>query len=333
MQTPSRTRYALLLLILFIFIPAARAATDTDASAAALELQSALENALVSHRDELSDLRLRLEQLERYKGNLLNEIGAQEHKGASNSQLLLMSQPPLETLEQAILGNRLGYENLSEELEKLQARYNAASILFRNAGDRIALARKQMDDIPKSRLPDDQKAVLAAKAEQLIGILGEKKTLGENYQKIYDDLADRMTAMIKEKKALDEKLVAEFQSRKKNLLFTTSNSYRHIFDNGIADACSYFGDRVGALFGLLTEVLQWNQIKRSQMNAGVVFLFWLFSILALQARLRAFLHRVETTHEADDFRFRRLGLFLLRRSLLYLGMTPLFGVYDTFEWP
>jgi small-conductance mechanosensitive channel len=328
MQTLSRVSCALLLLALF----AVAAETGTDASASAIERQSAIENAMTSHQEELAELKLRLGQMEAFQGNLVNEMRAQEHKSASHHQLLLMSQPPLESLGQAIRSNRLGYEYLSDQLEKLQARYNATSVLFLNAGDRIALARKQMDDITQSPVSDDQKAALAAKAERLIVVLNEKKALGDGFQKSYDDLVERMSALINEKKALDEKLAAEFQNRNKKLLFTTTNPYRHILDNGLRESWSYFSNRIGTLFGLSTEALHWEQIKRSQMNRWFVFWFWLAAILMLQARLRGSLHRIETMHATPQWRFRRLFLFLLRRSLLYLGLTLFFGVYDAFDW-
>ncbi len=322
--------YALLLLTLCTAVRALGAETATHAATAALELQNALENAANSHQEELADLKGRLDRLESTRSQLLNEMRAQEHKSASHHQLLLMSQPPLESLEQAIRSNRLGYDRLSEQLEKLQARYTAASMLFLNAGDRIALARKQIEDLVRSQLAEDQKAALAAKAETLIAILDQKKALGEAYQKSYDDLSGRMKALIEEKGALDEKLSAEFQSRKKKLLFTTTNPYRHISDNGIAEACTYFIDRMAALLGHSTELLRWDQAKRSPTNLWVVFLFWLVAILGLQARLRGSLQRIETDHDTPQWHYRRLFLFLLRRSLLYLGLTLLFGAYD---WP
>ncbi len=324
---------ALLLPTLVIAVPAGAAEIATDASAAAIELQNAIENAVTSYRDELADLKVRLRQMEAIKDSLVNEMGVQEHKSASHRQLLLMSQPPIESLEQAIRSNRLAYEHLSEQLERLQARYNAAAFLFLNADDRIALARKQMDDIPRSQLPDDRKADLTAEAEQLIDILVEKKALGEAFRKSYEDLAGRLNALIMEQKALDEKMAAEFQDRKKKLLFTTTNPYRYILDNGVAEAWVHFFNRIGTLLGLSAEGLHWAQIKRIQMSSWVFLLFWLAIILVLRARSRDILHRLETKHDTPQWRFRRLFLFLLRRSLLYLGLTLLFGVYDAFDWP
>jgi small-conductance mechanosensitive channel len=321
---------AILLLTLCMVTPAMGAETTAEALG---ELQSALVNAVTSHRDELAELKVRLGQMEALKGNLVNEMGVQEHKSASYRQLLLMSQPPLESLEQGIRSNRLGYEHLSEQLEKLRARYNTASFLFLNADDRIALVRKQMDDIPRSRLPDDRKNAMAAEAEQLIDILVEKKALGEAFRKSYEDLAGRLNALILELKALDEKLSSEFEDRKQKMLFTTTNPYRHIFDNGIAEAWTHFFNRIGTLLGLSTEVLHWEQIQRIQMSSWVFFLFWLTAILVLRARSRDILQRLETKHETPQWRFRRLFLFLLRRSLLYLGLTLLFGAYDAFDWP
>jgi small-conductance mechanosensitive channel len=330
--TWSHGLYTLLLLTLFMATPALGAETGTDAAAAGLELQSALDSAVTSHQEELADLKVRLAQLDTSKANLLGTMRAQENITASHNQLLLMSQPSLESLEQAIRGNRLIYEYLSDQLEKLQARYNSASILFLNAGDLIALARRQIDDIPAAQLPDGRKTELAAKGEHLVGILNEKKALGEAYQKHYDDLSNRMRSLIQQKKALDEKMTAEFQGRKKKLLFTASSLYRYILENGLGEAWDNFVSRISQFIGLSSDTLHWNQIERIPVGQSVVVLFWIGAIIGLRVSMRGALRRIDAKLVVPEWRYRRLFLYLLRRSLLYLGLTLLFGICDFLNW-
>ena len=62
-----------------------------------------------------------------------------------------------------------------------------------------------------------------------------------------------------------------------------------------------------------------------------IFLAVLSVILVLQGRSKVFLRRIENKCEGPERYYRRLELYLLRHSLLYLGLTLFFGIYSSLQ--
>ena len=122
------------------------------------------------------------------------------------------------------------------------------------------------------------------------------------------------------------------ENRIKTSIFTAANHYRGI-SKALPAAVALLVKRVNVFFTPSTWQTQWLQIKTGGFSPWVIFGFWLASILWLQARFRVILQRVEKGCEASTRFHRGLGIRLLRRSLLLLGMTLLFGVYSSLDQP
>ncbi|MDA8138897.1 MAG: hypothetical protein M0036_09615, partial [Desulfobacteraceae bacterium] len=177
---PFYCRLVLVPVLIFAVLHGAWAETDKSPERFGLadQQQKTLESALSNNRAELEELRNRLVELEKLKRALVKLIDGQQAENTMHRQLLLMSQPRIESLEQAIRDNRLGHGKLLHQSEKLQSRYNLTSSLFVQASSHMELARKQMEEIQQSQQPAEEKARLAATANELILVLEEKKELG-----------------------------------------------------------------------------------------------------------------------------------------------------------
>ncbi|MDX2446583.1 MAG: mechanosensitive ion channel, partial [Desulfobacterales bacterium] len=117
---------------------------------------------------------------------------------------------------------------------------------------------------------------------------------------------------------------------KKTALFSRTTSYKHFSGKGLLEAWNYSADRLQALFSPAIWQTQWHLSKMGGFSRWAVFLLLFVSIAALQGRFRASLRRIENRWaDSPDWYHSCLGLRLLRRSLLYLGMALLFGIYSS----
>ncbi len=328
---------ALIILVLYagIFYPGnvwPEEETGTvDVPVVPAQMEKSLENALASHRAELTDLKAQVRHLETIKEAVQSEVKAYDSQNTAQGQLLLVSRLRIEDLENALKNNRRASRTLAERLETFQERWDSASILATQTADRIELAQKQIAAIQQSQFPGTHKQKLEAANRKLLQVLQEKKRRRERYLQIYGDLLGRMKAALEAKKTIGEKLATQLKSRKKTSLFTRSDRNRSLSGEAFQERLRLFGSRIGAVFSPALWKVQWGQIKMDGVARWAVFLIFLISITALQSRCRALLQRIEKSCEGPGWYFRCMGLLLLRRSLPYLGMTALFGIYSSFQ--
>lgn len=295
-------------------------------------LSHSSEKTLASHRTELSTLRDRMWELVRLKETVRDEIKSYESENANYSQLLLLSRPPVENLENAIINNRLAVSALTNRFESLQKSYASVSNLFMQAGERIELVEGQITAIRRAEMPDAEKEKIEAIALELVEVLNQKMQLGDRYHRIFEDAETRINKALAEKQALEEKLVAQLENMAKTSIFTPAYPYRHIFGNGLPEAFSLFKSRLGGFLTLSEWQAHVTQFKMSGFYRGIVFLFWLALVIALQIRFNSGIRRIENKLQEPIWYHRNLGLILFRRSLLYFGLSFLFVVYGTLQF-
>ena len=324
------------IVLITLFLPHMTGAEEesevVDALTSFKQIAKSLDSALASHRAELADLKAQLRQLETLQDAFQAEIKAYDSQNTAHGQLLLMSKLRIEDLENAIKDNRLASRTLTERVDSFQKRLDSASILFQKATDRIDLAQKQIADIRQSQFSDAQKQQLDAATQELLQVLKEKKQLGESCLKIYGDLLDQMKATLEAKKAIGEKMTAQLKSLKKASLFERVDPFRDLSGKAFREELRYFWGRITAFFSSATWKALWERIKMGGFAPWSVFLAALVAIIVLPGRYRIILKRIEERCEGPQWYYRRLVLFLLRRSLLYLGMTLLFGFYSSAQF-
>lgn len=305
---------------------------DIDVLISPERMESSLKSDLVRELADLTDMKAKMEQLEARKAAIRAEISAYSYQDTAQSYLLMVSQPRIDELEEALRKNWLTSRILAKSVETFQAYYNSISMMLKKTADGVDLAKKQMADIRQSQLSDTQKDLLEAATQKVLDVLKEKKQLGEHYLKIYEDMLDQMKAKLKAKKVIAEKLSARLKDQKKASLFTRSEPYRGLGVQTFQERLQVFFNRIKALFSPEFWKTQWINIQMGGIARWAVFLFALTLVVALQGRGRRFLQRIEKRCDGPGFYYRRMGLHLLHRSLTYIGLTLLFGIYSSFHF-
>jgi potassium-dependent mechanosensitive channel len=299
-----------------------------DALTSPEQMAKSLGSELARQRAELADLKTLLRQLETLQNAVQTEIKAYDSQNTAHGQLLLMSKLRIEDLENAIKNNRLASRTLTERVDSFQKRLDSTSILFQKTTERIELAQNQIADIRQSPFSDARKQQLDAATQELLQVLKEEKQLSEHYLKAYGDLLGQMKATLEAKKAIGEKMTAQLASLKKALLFERVDPFRDLSGKAFREELRFFWGRITAFFSSATWKALWERIKMGGFAPWSVFWAALVVIIALPVRYRIILKRIEEKCEGPQWYYRRLGLFLLRRSLPLLGMTLLFGFYS-----
>ena len=317
-------------LLAAICLPQFSHAQENSAPLDFQQLTGSIENTLNTHRDDLSTLKVRVDQLEILESTIATLIQASESENLTHSELLLMAQPLITSLKFARRKNLQTLKTLAEQYETLEKQGDAGSIILKQISEQAELTQKQRANILESALPDDQKKEIETTLDQLIQVLKAKRHLGERNLQINGELKRQLKVAIDKKTALGEKIATQLKRRIKESIFTPTNHYRDI-RNTLPAAISALGSRLNALFSLSLWKTQWSRFKLGSISRWAIFTFWIVTILWLHARYRGILQQVEETCEASNRFYRGLLIFLLRRSLLFLGMALLFGIYGVLD--
>jgi len=270
---------------------------DVNALTSLEQMAQSLENALPRLQAELGDLKTELRQLETIQNAARTQIKAYDSQNTVHSQLLLMSSPRIEDLENAVKDSRLASHTLTQQVKTFEKNWDSKSISFQKTTDRIEMARKQIADIRQSQLSDAQKQQLEAATQKLLEVLREKKQLEERYLKIYGDLLDQIRSVVEAKRALGEKLMVQLESLKKASLIQRLDHHRDLSGKALLEDLQFFRDRIRAFFRLATWRAGWQQIKMGGFTPTFVFLAALAVIIIFRDRYLVILKRIEARCE------------------------------------
>jgi len=325
-----------LTMLLTLFMPHMTEAEEESEAVEALNsmerLAKSIESSLPSQRAELANLRDQLQQLETLQNAVQDEINAYDSQNTFHSQLLLASRLRIEELENAIKDNRMASKSLTEKVGAFQKHLESAAMISRKTAERIELARKQLVGIRQSQLSDDQKQQLEDATQKLLQVLEQKRALGERLSKIYEGMLGRATSSLEAKKAIGEKMASQLESQKKASLIQRMVPYRDLSGKALLEELRFFQNRIATFFSIAKWKTVWEQVKLGEFAPWAFFLAALAVIIALRNRYRSMLKRIEARCEGTQHYFRWLCLFLLRRSLPYLGLTLLFGFYSSIQF-
>jgi small-conductance mechanosensitive channel len=319
----------LTLMVMAIFFSSSAAGAEKKENPTSIPADNSsysLESVLTTQRAELEDLRARLRNLQTSQNAIIREIKIHESQNFADGQLLLVSQPRIEKLYYAIINNRSAYKALEKQIDNFRERWLSTFLLFEQVAERIELALQQIDEIRQSELSDSKKQQLAIATQQLIAVLEEKKQLGEQFLETYNKLSDQMNKALEGKKAIGEKLAAQLEHLRKTSLFRRYAPFRALIGKDLSEDLLFFWDRIRSVFRFEIWKILWVQTKRDGFTPWAIFLVMLTGIFALQRRWRIILQGIENRTDGPEWEYCRMGIFLLRRSFLYLGMTLLFGI-------
>ena len=332
-QSRQVTGFALTLLLVISLVTAARAEEAgevvTDAGASLEQMAQSTESQVLSHRAELANLKEKLRQLEAAQKELQAQIKEYDTQNTAHGQLLLMNRVQTEDLENATRENRLASKALSETVERFQRNLDSHSIDFDKNLERIELARQQILDIRQSVHLGPTKRQLVEPMQQLFQTLEDKKRVEERILKIYDDLLDQAKSALAAKTEIGDRLTAALEKLKKTSITQRMDPYRDLNTGVMLEDLRALKDRIQAAFKFDSWKKLWGQIQMGGLIPWMFFLASLAAIFALRGRVRRYLNRIEDRYEGTNRHYRRLCLLLLRRSLLYVGLTLLFLIYSS----
>ena len=335
-QSRQVTGFALTLLLVISLVTAARAEEAgevvTDAGASLEQMAQSAESEVQTHRAELANLNEQLRQLETVQRKLQTQIKEYDTQNTAHGQLLLMNRVQTEDLENATRENRLASKALSETVERFQRRLDSQSIDFEKNLERIELARQQILDIRQSDLLGPTKRQLVEPMQQLFQTLEDKKRVEERILKIYDDLLDQAKSALAAKAEIGDRLTAALEKLKKTSITQRMDPYRDLNTGVMLEDLRALKDRILAAFKFDSWKKLWGQIQMGGLIPWIFFLASLAAIFALRGRVRRYLNRIEDRYEGTNRHYRRLCLLLLRRSLLYVGLTLLFLIYSSVQF-
>ena len=321
-----------LLLAVFFSPLTARAEENQQILISPEQMAESLDNALVSHRTELEGLKKRLKDLENLRDKVQSEIKTYDSQNTAHSQILLTSQLRIEDIENAIKNNWYALRALSRYVETFQKSLDSTSILLQQIEERIELVKAQIVDIRESQFSDTWKPVLVTNSRSLIKILDENKQICEELLKTEKNLLGLINDALEENKTIGDKLMLRLEDEKKASIFKRFDSFGDLSGEAIKKELGFFWSRIRSGFDSATWSVRWIEIKMGGFDQWAVFFVAVALILLLQNHLMSILRKVEKRCEGPEYDHRRLSLFLLRRSLPYLWMVLLFGIYSNLRF-
>ena len=322
---------ALFALTLFFSASVVRAdePDPVDGFPTAWQPAKSLESELPAHRAEIEGLKTKLQQLQTQQNAVLAEISAYNSQDTAHKQLLLMSKLRIEDLENAIKDNRLASKSLTERIDTLRKQRDSTAASFEKTAASMELAKKRLADGRESHLSNPPQQPPDGTTQKLLQLLEQKKQILKRCLEIYDDLLGRLRSSLEAKLAMGEKLIAQLENLKEASLFQRMAPYSDLSGQTLLQNLRLFRDRFSAIFSYASWEDLWKQMKLGGVAPWLIFFTLLVLSIALPWRYRSNLQQIEKRYSQPRQHYRWLCLILLRRSLPYLGLTPLFGIYSS----
>jgi potassium-dependent mechanosensitive channel len=150
-------------------------------AASSSTVKDLLGDALDSERSNLVEIEEGLKRWEALKAEAIKEIETDRLQNAVYNNMLLVPQTRIEDLQTALNTNRLLIKGLSERMAEFEKIGNIATERMKQLAERIAIAEKQLSDLPRETLPAADQREMRAKLTNLLGILREKNQQGETF--------------------------------------------------------------------------------------------------------------------------------------------------------
>ena len=330
---PVAYRLSIALCILAVFCcwaPAANA-EERDSTISLGQMEKPLDKALASHGAQLEELKSHRKRLEDLREKIRTETDSFRSLYIANSQLLLESQPRIETVENAVGENRLALGVLGEHIEDLEDPIKSISDFNRQTTDRIEMVRGQIEEIRESRLSEARKKLLEEAALEVLGVLEEKKQLGEQVQAEYGQLLNDLNAGMEVFKAINEKLKNRLEILKRTSLMKRFDPLRDFTAKALAEEIKSAVERVVSVFRSSTWEVLWARSRLGGSEKWAFFFGGLLLIVVVQGPLRSVLMRIEAKCKGPERCYRGLAAYLIRHSLPFLCLTSFFGAYYFFR--
>jgi potassium efflux system protein len=292
-----------------------------------------LENALNTERSNLVEIEEGLKRWEALKVDVNKEIESYRLQNAAYNNLLLVSQTRIDDLQTALNSNRLLIKSLSERITEFGKIGIIAGDRMKQLAERIAVAEKQLSDLPQETLPESERKATRSQLDKLLELLREKKKRGEAFLQSYTTLFDQLKQMMGDLQETRQRLEERLQMQVKTNLYERTPWPVRL---GNADLLAELGViRKRAASSLSTDFWhqQWINYQRSGGVTQAVFFLLMVSAVLFRRKVRGYFKSVETRQSTPSWQQRRLALLLLRRSFVLLCAAALLWLYDLLKLP
>ena len=292
-----------------------------------------LGDALDSERSNLVAVEEGLKRWDALKTDVTKEIESDRLQNAAHNNLLLVPQTRIEDLQTALNTNRLLIKSLSERIAEFEKIGVIATDRMKQLTDRIAIAEKQLSDLPKETLSAADQREMRTKLNNLLGMLREKNRQGEAFLQSYETLFDQLKRMLTDLQETRQRLEERLQMQVKTNLYERVSWPARLGGANLRAELSVMEARAASLLTPSFWRQQWVNYQRSGGITQAVFALLLVFAMIFHRRVQRYVKSVEERLAAQSWQQRRLALRLLRRSFVLICAAGLLWLYDRLQLP
>lgn len=322
-------------LVIFFTVVIATAQDDSEPviSENTVELLSdSKEDELTNERARLSDLMARLQRMKVWQDELQVKVSLYEAQESVHQNLLLKANTDRDEIESAIQTNRSASKSLKDSLDTFQGTWEKGSVLLQQIEDRMALGDKQLDEIQNLNVGGVEKQKLIDLHQEFSRVLREEKEIIASYAILYQNILVQLNDSISAVEETGQRLTDQLSRQAKILLFKRTFEFHTFISMPLRSELQKVTDRLTTLFSPTGRKALWIQIKQDSGLHLLIFLVLLSLILAGQGKLRKYLEHFEQKLTLPDWRYSKLAVQLLLRSLVPASLALFFTLSAAFKW-
>ncbi|GAB6095601.1 hypothetical protein JCM14469_18530 [Desulfatiferula olefinivorans] len=290
----------------------------TDDPVTVFGLEQSIDQALDREKVQVETFRRELADVKERERSIGSELATLKVQYSIYSNLLIMPETPVRTLEQSFTGNVAAQGSAGVRTADFKDKREKAQVLLTQTDDQIRLNDEQLTSIRAHRNPGPDAQVLIEKLRQLLDQLNRKKkileqlaVLYEAYERHYAELRDQFSA-------LSGTFDREIRSRRKqNLIQRTQNVlFSKTPDQMLADLAA-LRELPGTL---MTELSAFRALVSGSDISGPVILGLLFVFLQyVLFKMSRALPRLDARPFFQSSVWAAMALAVIRRSLFLTG--------------
>jgi len=301
------------------------AKTQPDASSG---YQQTVETTILNEKQTLEELKACHKLAEDDKRALLTEMNAYRIQASAYSNILLLPQTPTRDLENAWTQNVNAMYAADQKIKDLAEKIADIDKQLTDVTEQIDLNNQQLQDFQTGATQDVQTNGIKKNIQNLINLLMARQNRLTKIKAIYANqetqLQDVHQTMVDLSKRFDEQI----QTRKKQELFQRAESpMKTLSVEQIQNDVQEFVIRVQSLLSLQF----WMDHSQNIWATGAYFQIVSILILAVSVfflfRMRGYFIRTVAPLESGQFPWRNLGITILHRSIIWIGLTVFWYAY------
>jgi small-conductance mechanosensitive channel len=284
-------------------------------------LLNSIDTALISEKENIETLTSQLNETKTLGQTIAFNLSARQAQLSSHGNLLLLSDPRIEVLEQAKIENLASIEEVKIQLKELNEYLKAARRMRMQAEEQYTLNERQLDEIKRSNRTNENTQVLKKNLQTLLELITTKKSLLDRIESFYIEQIGLLENTLKAHASLSEKFDRQLKEKKRETLFERKSAPLSLlkFQAIKADTTRL----LSSLFSLFS-IKEWPQriqaIHQTDDFHSIIALILLAVVVSIFIRFRNFCVRKQASDMFIRFpRFKRM-IKIFDQSLVLIGL-------------